>query len=192
MSVPTGPSDQPREDPYATPPGAETPPPVAGPEYGAPGAPEGGYGTPPAYAPPAYGTQPYGTQPYGAGGGVGGPVTPSPVRTVAILLYIGAGFAFLGALFGFVATSVNALFLIFAVILLAIGIAYIVLAGRLKKADRTARLVTVVLVSIGIVSNLATIGRNPIGSLVGIALSAVIIYLLMFNVESKRFFGDPV
>ena len=180
-----------RDDPYATPPPTPSPGDAVAGGYGRP---PGGYGTGPTGTPPVAPVE-YGA-PYGSGYGApperGARRVPGSVRTVAILLYIGAAFAFVGALLGLVVASANGYIVILALVLAVLGAAYIFLAVRLQHADRTARMITVVLSGLSIVLNLVQLGRSPLSSLISITLGAVIIYLLMFHPDSKRFFGDPV
>lgn len=117
---------------------------------------------------------------------------PTSVRTVTILLYVAAAFAFLGGLLGLIVASVSAVFLFLAVALIVVGVAYIVLAGKLRQGNRTARTVAVVLSGLSLVANLLQLRRAALSGLIGIALNGAIIYLLMFHPDSKRFFGDPV
>lgn len=202
-----GPGDQPRtsrpEDasggpydappaagPYGAPPPAEPYAPVspATESFTQPPAPPGSYGEPPAGygAPGAAGYSGFGPPATGPGGD-----PPGSVRTVVILLYIAAGLAFLGGLFGIVAAAVSAVYLIVGLVLIAIGVAYIVLAGKLKQGNRTARTVAVVLSGLSLLANVVQLRRTALSGIIGIALNAAIIYLLMFHADSKRFFGDP-
>lgn len=139
--------------------------------------------------------RPYGVQPDAGYPGFApppvGPVgePPGSVRTATILLYIAAAFAIIGGVLVLLLASVSGGLVVLSVLLLAIGVAYIVLAGKLRQGNRTARIITVVLTGLSLLGNLAALGRNGSG-IIGLALNGAIIYLLMFHRESKRFFGD--
>lgn len=126
------------------------------------------------------------------------PPTPAPggepppsVRTATILLYIAAALAILGGLLVLLLASVSGSLVVLSVLLLAIGVAYVVLTGKLRQGNRTARIITVVLTGLSLLGNLAALGRNG-SAIIGLALNGAIIYLLMFHRDSKRFFGDRV
>lgn len=166
--------------PYDAPPTAD-PAPQAAPSadpYGAPRA---------DYAAPGETSGPVG---FGAPAPVAGGEPPSPVRTATVLMYIAAAFALLGGVLGIVAASLNSLNAVIGVLLIAFGIAYIVLAGRIRKGNRTARTVAVVLVGLSLLGDVLQLGRSTVAAIIGIVLNGVIIYLLMFHQDSKRFFGD--
>lgn len=174
MSQPTGgPGDQPRPTPPEESGGGPYGAPPANRTYGAPGAAAGYAG----FGPPATGP---------------GGEPPGSVRTVVILLYVAAALALLGGLFGIVVATVSAVFLFFGLVSIAIGVAYVVLAGKVRQGSRTARTVAVVLSGLSLLVNVVQLRRSALSAVIGIALNGAIIYLLTFHADSKRFFGDPV
>lgn len=173
MSEPTGPTD-----------------PVA-PSGTSESTPTGGYAEAPPPPPPPPPSAGYAGVGYGLPSPGSGP-PPSPVRTAVILLYIGAGLGILVGIFLLLAASVVPIIAIGGVLVIGLAIAYLVLARRIAVGNRTARTVAVVLAGIGVLFDLLGIGRSPISGIIGIALNGLIIYLLQFNPESKRFFRDTV
>lgn len=129
---------------------------------------------------------------YGGSGGRPAGEPPASVRTVTILLYVAAALAFLGGGLSLILAPVSAQFLFLAVALIVVGVAYIVLTGKLRQRNRTARTVAVILSGLSLVANLLQLRRTALSGLIGIALNGAIIYLLMFHPDSRRFFGDPV
>lgn len=172
-----------------------------------PAAPLPTYPPPAPYGQPPYGQPPYGAPQYGAASGYlppqqygVGPALPGAVKAVSILMYVGAGFAVLGAIgllfvtaavgrSSTVGHTVGAFTAVLGVVLFAIAAAYIVLATFLRRGSRVARMITVVLTGLSMLANLSHVHGASVISLV---IGALIIYLLMFNADAKRFFGDRV
>ncbi len=75
----------------------------------------------------------------------------------------------------------------FAAIGLAIAVAQILLATRLRRGSRGARTAIVVLAALGVIQGILNL---PIG-IVALAVNAVVIYLVRFAPDSRAFFGDP-
>lgn len=76
----------------------------------------------------------------------------------------------------------------FAAIGLAIAVAQILLATRLRRGNRGARTAIIVLAALGVAQGVLNI---PVG-IIAVVVNAVVIYLVRFAPESKVFFGDPV
>ncbi|CAN5264027.1 hypothetical protein BH18ACT4_BH18ACT4_01220 [soil metagenome] len=116
--------------------------------------------------------------------------TPGSVTAAAVLLYISCGLGLIASVLILVnAANVDENASVLAVgglLIAAVSIAYIVAANRLRRGDRTARTIVVVLAALAIVLNLFNL---PQGAL-SIVLSGVIIYLLMCAPESNVYFGD--
>ena len=110
-----------------------------------------------------------------ATGGVAGP----KAKAASIMLYVLGGISIVfGAL---VLMATNSALTVFAVILLVVGIAYIVLGRLVGRGSETAIWVAIVLVGLSLVSNLAQLTNaavNKGSTIVGIAISAVLLFLL--------------
>ena len=109
---------------------------------------------------------------------------PAGVKTASILLYVGAAFSILGGIviFSLLDGGIKAI----GAVLILIGVAYIFLASRIRKGDRTARTIVVVLSAINILTALPGLPST----ILTIVLSGLIIYFLQFQPEAKQFFGD--
>ncbi|MDQ1724864.1 MAG: hypothetical protein QOG52_1892 [Frankiaceae bacterium] len=196
------------DDPNAQ--GWNAPPPVP-PAEGQQPPPYGqqAYGQPPQ-APPPYGQppQPYVQQPApypqpGAYPQMGYPAAsmdtgiPGSVKTVSVLMFISAGFGILGSLliiFG--ASAVNALgaktisglLVFFAVIILAISALEIVVGLKIRVGENWARVTGIVLTAISALFQLSQLSRSG-GNIIGLALSALILYFLIWEPKAKAFFA---
>lgn len=137
---------------------------------------------PPQYQPQQY--QPQGQPPnmpppppgYNYGGK---PPVPAQVNTVAILMFIGGGFAILGGLLLFALSGVGAVFAIIGVILLIVGGAEIWVGVALRQLKEWARTAAIVLAAISGLFNLISAFKGSVGSIIGLIIDVVIIYLLM-------------
>jgi hypothetical protein len=109
---------------------------------------------------------------------------PKNVKLVTTLMYIGGG---LGIFFGLIGIGLfGGLIAAFCVGMIVLGIAEIVVASRVRKGDRSARMIATVLCGIGAVLALPTL---PSG-IFSVALNGYCVYVLQFDEEAKRFFGD--
>jgi hypothetical protein len=104
---------------------------------------------------------------------------PPQVNTVAILMFIGGGFAILGGLLLFALGGLAAIFAIVGVILLIIGALDIWVGVALRQLKEWARTAALVLAGISAVLNLISAVKGSVGSIIGLIIDAVIIYLLM-------------
>ncbi len=122
--------------------------------------------------------------------------TPSRVTAAAAVVYVGAALGIITGLLTLgaddeVFTDVDVdpgVAKTFAVIGLAIAVAQILLATRLRRGSRSARSGIIVLAALGLAQGVLNL---PVG-IVAIAVNAVVIYLVRFAPESRAFFGDPV
>lgn len=122
--------------------------------------------------------------------------TPSRVTAAAAVVYVGAALGIVTGLLTLgaedeVFAEVNVkpgVAKTFAAIGLAIAVAQILLATRLRRGSRGARSGIVVLAALGVAQGVLNL---PVG-IVAVAVNAVVIYLVRFAPESKAFFGDPV
>lgn len=199
-----------------TQPGA--PDPSSQPQYGQQPPPQsGGYpGSEPAGSEPA-GSQPAGSQPAGygqpaqpeygqpaqpggyptappAGYGPAKQGTPSQVTTAAVLGFVGALFTLL-ATFGFFAlSSLYGLFVLFAIIYLAITVGLIA-GGVMALTGKNGQilLITAIVASglqvLGIIFVLVQDGSFQVTSLIGLLLTGGIVFLMM-QPPSKQFFAS--
>lgn len=118
---------------------------------------------------------------------VSAPRRPGVVTAAAVLLYVFAGFGVLGALLLFdIASSMPELVSVATGLNLGMNIAYLVLATMILGGSNGAKVTTIVLLSIGVVLDLAGIGG---GSLIAIALAVLVIGLLAGNREANEFFA---
>jgi uncharacterized membrane protein (DUF2068 family) len=120
---------------------------------------------------------------------------PLGVTIIAILTIIG-GIGFLASgIAGVTAapflSDMAALSAAIGVALIALGIAYFVMAYGLWKAKGWAWTITVVLSFIGIVLGVASIATGNIGAIFHIIINAIVVYYL-YRSHVKVFFGKPV
>ena len=125
---------------------------------------------PSAPLPPSYG-------PSGAG------TRPGVVTAAAVLLFIAGGFALLGALILFTASSVAAFLILVAIVLAAVGAIEIYAGMQVLNLKERGRILGIVLASIALVLQLLSIGRTTGSSIVGICIDAFIIWALVSNAQ---------
>jgi uncharacterized membrane protein (DUF2068 family) len=104
---------------------------------------------------------------------------PPQVKVVSVLMFIGGGFAILGGLLLFALSGIGAIFALIGAILLVLGAAEIYVGVALRQLKEWARMAALVLASIAAVLNLVSAIKGSAGSIVGLIIDAVIIYLLM-------------
>lgn len=114
---------------------------------------------------------------------------PRAVRTAAVLMYVVAGLALVQGLLSIVASALNRTRLVSALLALVFATAYVVLAGRARRGDRTARTVALALSGLSVLGGVLQLGANPAAGVVGLLLNGGIITLLAFHPASRRFFG---
>ncbi len=114
---------------------------------------------------------------------------PRAVRTASVLMYVVAGLALVQGLLGVVASALDRTHLAGGLLALAFALAYAVLARGVRRGDRTARTVAVVLSGLSVVGDLVQVGANPVAGIVGILLNGGIIFLLAVHPQSRAFFG---
>ncbi len=104
---------------------------------------------------------------------------PSQVNVVSILMFIGGGFAILGGLLLFALSGVGAVFVVVGLILLVVGALEIWVGVALRQLKEWARTAAIVLAAISGLFNLLSAFKGSVGSIIGLIIDAVIIYLLM-------------
>lgn len=129
-------------------------------------------------------------EPTGPRGATAGGPAPRAVRTASILMYVVAGLALVQGVLSIVASALNRTRLVGALLALAFAIAYVVLAGRARHGNRTARTVAVVLSGLSLLGDVLQLGANPAAGIVGLLLNGGIIVLLALHPASRRFFGS--
>ncbi len=193
------------------------PDPNAQPQYGQPnlGDAPGGYGQPaqagynqpeqPGYGQPAqagynqpeqpgYGQQ--GAYPSAPPPGYGAPATqrtPSQVTTAAVLGFVGALFTLLATFGFFVLSGISGVFVLFAILYLAITVGLIAggimaLTGKNGQILLITAVVAAALQVLGIIFVLAQGQSFQVTSLIGLLLTGGIIFLLL-QPPSKQFFA---
>ncbi len=193
------------------------PDPNAQPQYGQPnpGDAPGGYGQPaqggynqpeqPGYGQPAQAGYNQPEQPgYGQQGGYpsappaghGAPATqrtPSQVTTAAVLGFVGALFTLLATFGFFVLSGISGVFVLFAILYLAITVGLIAggimaLTGKNGQILLITAVVAAALQVLGIIFVLAQGQSFQVTSLIGLLLTGGIIFLLL-QPQSKQFFA---
>ena len=137
-----------------------------------------------------------------------GMVMPGPVRTARIVMWVQAGAPWvLGILFGVIAaanrsTTQNrprtpargamALGFLFLLVGIVLTILLLVYASKLKSLLPSARTGTTVLEIVLIVLALVQVARNPVGTLIGVALAGWVLYLLNTGDAKAAFAANSV
>ena len=177
------------------------PDPNAQPQYGQPnlGDAPGGYGQPAQAGynqpeQPGYGQQ--GAYPSAPPPGYGAPATqrtPSQVTTAAVLGFVGALFTLLATFGFFVLSGISGVFVLFAILYLAITVGLIAggimaLTGKNGQILLITAVVAAALQVLGIIFVLAQGQSFQVTSLIGLLLTGGIIFLLL-QPPSKQFFA---
>ncbi len=177
------------------------PDPNAQPQYGQPnpGDAPGGYGQPAQAGynqpeQPGYGQQ--GGYPSAPPAGHGAPATqrtPSQVTTAAVLGFVGALFTLLATFGFFVLSGISGVFVLFAILYLAITVGLIAggimaLTGKNGQILLITAVVAAALQVLGIIFVLAQGQSFQVTSLIGLLLTGGIIFLLL-QPQSKQFFA---
>jgi hypothetical protein len=108
---------------------------------------------------------------------------PLGVTIIAILTIIGG--------IGFLASGIAGLSAGIGAALIALGIAYFVMAYGLWKGKGWAWTITIILSFIGIALGVASIAIGNIGAIFHIIINAIVVYYL-YRPHVKAFFGKPV
>lgn len=114
---------------------------------------------------------------------------PQSVRGAVTLLYVAGGLDLLGGVLGTLAAPRQGGLIVFGVVSLVFGAAYLVLATRIRAANRTARTVAVGLAGLSLLGGLLQLAGS-LRAVVGVLLNAGILYLLLVPHPARRFFGD--
>ena len=119
------------------------------------------------------------------------PVSVTIIAILAIILGILAIFGGLVPLaFAAVLPEFSVYFVVIASILIAIGIAYLVVSYGLMKGRGWAWSVTIILSYIGIVFSIVAIVSGNFASIPQLIISIIIVFFL-YRPQSKAFFGKP-
>lgn len=127
-------------------------------------------------------------EPAGPGRGTAEP--PAAVRAASVLMYVVAGLALVQAVLSIVASALNRTRLAGALVAVAFAMAYVVLAGGVRKGVRTARTVALVLSGLSLLGDVLQLRASPAAGSVGLLVNGGIIVLLVFPQASRRFFGS--
>ena len=177
------------------------PDPNAQPQYGQPnpGDAPGGYGQPAQAGynqpeQPGYGQQGgYSSAPPAGHGAPATQRTPSQVTTAAVLGFVGALFTLLATFGFFVLSGISGVFVLFAILYLAITVGLIAggimaLTGKNGQILLITAVVAAALQVLGIIFVLAQGQSFQVTSLIGLLLTGGIIFLLL-QPQSKQFFA---
>ena len=112
---------------------------------------------------------------------------PSQVSTASILLFVSGGFNVLGGLLLFAISALGAFFLLVAIVVLALGLVEIGVGVALRQLKPWARTAGIAVAGIIIVLDILSMIKGGYTSVVGLALAAIVIYMLS-QPEAKQAF----
>jgi hypothetical protein len=112
---------------------------------------------------------------------------PSAVTIAGTLFFVGGGLTLLSGLLLFGIASLGALFALLAVVYLALGDFEIYLGLQLRKLVPWSRSAAILLSAGSIVISLLLVSRGGAGTVLGMILPAVVIYL-MYRPETRAVF----